>query len=281
MKKHLLQLAYILASVALLSGSSACDKNGHINLLSVDQDKQLGAQTAHQIDSLKTQYPILDKASHPVAYAYLESMKNKILDSKDADGKSNFAYKDDFLWEMHIIDDSATLNAFCTPGGYIYVYSGIIKYLDTADYLAGVLGHEMGHADLRHTSRQITESQGYDLVLSVALGQGSAAQLGSIASQIIQLKYSRGYESEADAASVKYLSGGTGYACDGGKYFFTKLQRTAMGSSTPVFLSDHPSDESRIAHFASEASSRHCGGNFINESAGTTYAQFKADVLRH
>ena len=52
------------------------------------------------------------------------------------------------------------LNAFCTPGGYIYVYTGLIKYLDNEAQLAGVLGHEIAHADLRHVTDQLTEQYG-------------------------------------------------------------------------------------------------------------------------
>ena len=48
---------------------------------------------------------------------------------------------------VRIIDNDETLNAFCLPGGFIYVYTGLIKYLDSEDHLAGVLGHEIAHAD--------------------------------------------------------------------------------------------------------------------------------------
>jgi len=69
-------------------------------------------------------------------------------------------HKDDFAWQVKIIDDPETLNAFATPGGYIYVYTGLIKFLDTEDQLAGVMGHEIAHADLRHSTRQMTSSYG-------------------------------------------------------------------------------------------------------------------------
>ena len=55
-------------------------------------------------------------------------------------------HADDFEWELYIIDDAETLNAFAAPGGYIWIYTGILKYLSEDDYFAGVLGHELAHA---------------------------------------------------------------------------------------------------------------------------------------
>jgi predicted Zn-dependent protease len=53
----------------------------------------------------------------------------------------------DFSWRIRIIANDSVLNAFCTPGGYIYFYTGILKYLESEDQLAGVMGHEMAHAE--------------------------------------------------------------------------------------------------------------------------------------
>ncbi len=248
-----------------LTASTACDKNGKFNLLSVEQDRQLGAQTAQQIASDPGQFPLLPRQGNEQAYAYLDNMRSQILNS----GK--ITYKDEFAWEMHIIRDDATLNAFCTPGGYIYVYTGLIKFLDRADDLAGVLGHEMGHADLRHTSRQITQQQGYDLVLSIALGQNPGA-LAQIATQLKDLTYSRSYEREADDASVKYLSA-TSYACNGAASFFQKLiDRGDGGQGVPTFLSTHPAPASRVQDINAEAQTLGCSTTPTTDGG---YAAFK------
>jgi predicted Zn-dependent protease len=176
---------------------------------------------------------------------------------------------------MHLIKDDNTLNAFCTPGGYIYVYTGLIKYLDKADDLAGVLGHEMGHADLRHTSRQITQQQGYSTLISIILGQ-NAAGIVQVASQLKDLVYSRAYETEADQASVKFLSG-TSYACDGVGTFFQKLIAAGQTGNTPVFLSTHPSPSTRLQDIQTTSAKLGCNKTPIAET-GTTYAQFKASL---
>ena len=72
---------------------------------------------------------------------------------------------------QEIIKDDNVQNAFATPGGHIYVFTGLIKFLDNESQLAGVLGHEMAHADRRHTSRQLQNEYGINLLLSVVLGE--------------------------------------------------------------------------------------------------------------
>src|SRR5690606_28512176 len=131
--------------------------------------------------------------------------------------------------------------------GYIYFYTGLIKYLDKEDDLMGVMGHEMAHADRRHSVKQLQRQYGISILLSIILGD-SPSQLSEIlaglAGNIGILKFSRDAETEADMYSVEYLAE-TAYRCDGAKTFFEKL--SAAGTPTPpVFLSTHPDPEDRI-----------------------------------
>ncbi len=254
--------------LALLPFSMACDKNGDVSFFSIEQDKELGAQVAAQIAS-DTSFNILSAAEYPEAYAYLESMKNVILNS------GSVSYKDEFAWKLHIIDDDV-LNAFATPGGYIYVYTGLIKYLEKADDLAGVMGHEIAHADQRHSSKQLQKAYGVQILLSIALGE-DASQLAQVAGQIAGtgaiLAFSRSAETEADDFSVQYLSD-TDYACNGAASFFQKLLDEGQGGSTPAFLSTHPSPDNRVADINVKADKLGCDTGTITES-GFTYQDFK------
>lgn len=258
-------LKYSIFSLALVG--MGCDKNGNVNFLSVEDDKKLGLQVSQEIASDPTQYPLLDEATNPAAYSYIRALTDKLLNS----GK--LAYKDDFVWQVKIIKDDNTLNAFCTPGGYIYVYTGIIKYLDNEDELAGVMGHEMAHADLRHTSRQITKEQGYEFVIQAITGQkpGGIAQL---ALSLKNLQNSRAYESEADAKSVELLST-TSYACNGAAGFFAKLIAAGNTPQQPQWLSTHPNPDNRVAAINTKADKVGCSKSLITPS---TYAGFKASL---
>lgn len=227
------------------------NKGKGVNLFTVDQDRALGAQVAHEIDSNSREYPLLDSNQYKSVYQYLYKVRDNILNS----GKVDF--KDEFTWRLRIIKDDSTLNAFCTPGGYIYVYTGLLKFLDSEDQLAGVLGHEIGHADMRHSTRQMTTMFGVQVLLDVLAGDRAA--LKQVTGALIGLKFSRTHETEADERSVTYLCP-TKYNADGGAGFFEKIQALG-GARQPEFLSTHPDPGNRIEHFHNSKVTMGCQGN--------------------
>ena len=248
--------ALALALTTLIAGCSG----GGLNLFSLDQDRQLGAQVNQEILSNPRQYPVLPERGNEEAYRYIRGITNKILNS----GKVE--HKDEFAWEVRIIDDDNTLNAFATPGGYIYVYTGLIKYLDTEDALAGVMGHEIAHADKRHSTKAMTKQYGITALLAIATGnQGAGAQLGQVAASLANLKFGRAAETEADTYSVIYLCP-TSYDSDGAAEFFRKLE-AGGGQRPPEFLSTHPNPGNRVANIEKQAKARDCrsGGGGATE----------------
>ena len=110
-------------------------------------------------------------------------------------------HKDDYPWDVSIIDNDTILNAFASPGGYVYVYTGLIKFLDSEDQLIGVLGHEIAHADLRHSTSQMSQRYGTQLIADILLGK-NAAMVKEIVSGLAGLSYSRNHESQADEYAV-------------------------------------------------------------------------------
>jgi beta-barrel assembly-enhancing protease len=201
-------------------------------------DETLGSQSAAQINEGLSGMVILEEADYPEAYQYLNALKDKIL----ASGKVQHA--SDFKWELKIIEDDSVLNAFCLPGGYIYVYTGLMKYLDSEDALAGVLGHEMAHADLRHGTSQLVKNMGLSLALQLIFG-GDASQLVNIGANLISLSFSRGDETEADMQSVEYLYH-TELDARGTGVFFDKLQKEGKDPEIVEFLSTHPNPDNRV-----------------------------------
>ncbi|MBC8173923.1 MAG: M48 family metalloprotease, partial [Chitinophagales bacterium] len=195
-------------------------------------------------------YPILSESSYSTAYDLLNDIRDRIL----ASGK--ITYTTDFVRELRIIHDDATLNAFCTPGGYIYVYTGLIKYLENEAQLAGVLGHEMAHADLRHVTDQLTEQYGLSLLISIVLGENSSV-LSDIALGLAGLAFSRGDESQADEYSVIYLCP-TDYYAAGAAGFFEKIEAEGE-ASPPEFLSTHPNPDNRIEDIYAKYDELGCG----------------------
>ena len=226
------------------------NKGKGFNLFTVEQDKELGAQVAAEIDGNKAEFPQLDSVRYREVYQYVYKVRYKILNT----GKVDF--KDDFKWRLRIINDDKTMNAFCTPGGYIYIYTGILKFLESEDEFAGVLAHEIAHADSRHSTRQMTKMFGVQILLDVLAGDATA--LKEITGALIGLKFSRKHETEADEKSVQYLCP-TDYNAAGGAGFFEKIEAMG-GSGTPEFLSTHPDPGNRVEHFHNSALILGCQG---------------------
>lgn len=260
-------IASLLSCSAIFSG---CNKDGvGLNIFSIEDDKQLGLQTKGQIEADPAQFPILNPATHPAAYAYINALRDDIL----AGGQ--VTHKDDFVWEVKIIKNDDVQNAFCTPGGYIYVYTGLIKYLDNKSSLAGVMGHEMAHADKRHSTTQLTKQYGVQTMLDVVLGkdQGLLTQIGS---QLVNLTFSRSDENQADEYSVKYLCP-TKYQADGAANFFQKIIEQG-GTNPPEFLSTHPNPDNRVENIRKHAQEGACKSFIASSENDTEYANFKASL---
>ncbi len=256
----IIALTFTLATCGTVNEKN---KGKGFNLFTIDQDRQLGAQVAAEIDGNPKEYPLLDSVQYKEVYQYVYKVRDKILNS----GKVDF--KDDFTWRVRVIHDDKTLNAFCTPGGYIYVYTGILKFLETEDEFAGVMGHEIGHADMRHSTRQMTKVFGVQVLLEIIAGNRQL--LKEVTSAIVSLKFSREHETEADKRSVTYLCP-TDYNADAGAHFFEKIQ--AMGGERqPEFLSTHPNPANRIETFKNLKVTMGCAGSNTHK---TEYQQMLA-----
>ncbi len=244
MKRTFLRYTLPLAAVLFtttISVQSCKDKK--INIFSLNDDIELGKQVSEEIAANPQEYPLLDPNKYSAAYAHLQRITDNILNS------GQVQYKDKFAWETHIINDDSTLNAFCTPGGYIYVYTGLIKYLESEDELAGVMGHEIAHADRRHSTNAMTRQYGIQLLLDIVFGQDKGA-LARVAVELKELQYSRDAEREADKYSVIYLYP-TDYDARGAARFFEKLLANG-NSGGPQFLSTHPNPENRVENITKE-----------------------------
>ncbi|MBP7822078.1 MAG: M48 family metalloprotease [Saprospiraceae bacterium] len=237
----------------------------NFNLFPVSDDVKLGKQTSTEIAGNTKEYPILPEASNQEVYNYIKNIRDKIL----ATGRVQ--YRNQFTWDIKIIKDDNTLNAFCTPGGHIYVYTGLIKYLDSEDQLAGVLGHEIAHAALRHSTRQMTKLYGVQMLTDYLLGKKDVVK--QITQGIVGLQFSRSNEKEADEYSVSYLCG-TQYKANGAAGFFKKIGAKG-GSKVPEFLSTHPNPGNRVADIENRARKMQCKGD---KSYATEYARIKSKL---
>jgi len=158
-----------------------------------------------------------------------------------------------YAWEFNLIKEDQTVNAFCMPGGKIVVYTGILPYTKDATGLAVVLGHEVAHAIAKHGAERMSQemiAQGAGTLTSILVSNKSeqtqqlvmtAYGLGS--QYGVLLPYSRKHELEADRIGL-ILMARAGYDPNKAVAFWQRM--SAGGSSTPEFMSTHPSDATRI-----------------------------------
>ena len=208
-----------------------------------EYDVDIGRQSVMAIEQDSVEFPLLSFEEYPEAYKYMRNMVGQIASSPE------IQYADIFKYDsVQIIHRDDILNAFCTPGGYVYVYTGLIHYLDHADDLAGVLGHEIAHAERRHSAVRLQKEYGRDRIMEFLLVGGvglSGLIQAKILKDMLTRSYSRDQEAEADRFSVTYLKD-TEYACNGAAAFFEKLLSEGQDADIPEFLSDHPASQSRI-----------------------------------
>ena len=242
-------LTVLLISNVQCQFTKSVGKNiDNLNVFPLSDELALGRQTVNEIEKNPAKFPVLPMQGNEEVYRYVNGIRDKILNT------GRVEHSKEFKWDIKIIKDDKTLNAFCTPGGYIYIYTGLIKYLDSEDQLAGVMGHEIAHAARRHSTKQLTKSYGLQVVTAVALGQASQSQVAQIAQGLAGLSFSRNDEKEADEYSVKYLCA-TDYNAAGCAGFFKKIGNSG---SPPEFLSTHPNPNNRVQNI--EQLARRCAG---------------------
>jgi predicted Zn-dependent protease len=247
--------ALVLSSALAVAGCGVHTTEGMAKALVPDeQEDQLGQQVKQELDKQGTKY-----INDPEIVNYVRGVAEKIFVSANKD-------RPGVKWQVHVIDDPKQVNAFATPGGYLYVFSGLLMAADNEAQLAGVWGHESGHVVARHSARQMVDAMGLETVLGIALGQNpnQLAQLaGTLAAKGALLSYSRQDETEADEFGARY-SAQAGYDPHGIIQFFEKLK--AMEGNVPSiakYLSDHPLTGDRITHLQQYIQEKHLTGSTL------------------
>lgn len=153
-------------------------------------------------------------------------------------------------WQVTVIDDPETLNAYCLPGGRMAIYTGLIDKLHaTDDEIAQVMGHEIGHALANHGAEKMSNSilaQGVVAVAAASSKNSNAVMQGGTA--VAQLGWllpnSRGAETEADRIGIE-IAARAGFEPSAAVSLWKKMM-AANGKGPPQFLSTHPAPDTRI-----------------------------------
>lgn len=229
--------------VALLISACSTSPTGRsqLNLMSSSQLNTMGAQSFQQ---MKEEQKV---SEDPAANAYAQCLADAIIEVLPQE------YAQD-SWEVAVFD-SEQVNAFALPGGYIGIYTGMIRLAENQHQLAAVMGHEVGHVIAEHSNERVSNNllvsaglMGADFALSdrspqqralIMAGLGIGAQIG------YTLPYSRVHESEADEIGLDLMAK-AGFDPHQAPKLWENMQAMAGGGGPPELLSTHPSPGSRI-----------------------------------
>jgi len=184
-----------------------------------------------------------------------------------------------FPFHFYVIREDE-FNAFAGPAGHIFIFTGLLKAMDSEEELAGIMAHEIGHVVCRHISQSIDQSKKTQiaslagLAAGILLGVGGAGELcqavtiGTMAGgQSISLAYSREYEFQADQHGATYVTL-AGYGPEGFLYSLKKMQnRNWFGDEIPTYLSTHPPAKDRSSHIDAWCARTHLSGAAVDNPA--------------
>ncbi|HXM60325.1 MAG TPA: M48 family metallopeptidase [Terriglobales bacterium] len=248
------RLCAVLLSLSLIAAGAKENvdpKKGRVttnptsgNRYTIEQEIQIGRQSVPEVERA---LPLLP-ADHPMS-KYIASLGQKLAASAPG-------YK--FPYTFKVVREKS-VNAFALPGGPIYVHTGLIELANESE-LAGVMGHEISHVVMRHSTRQATRQMKAQLPLAILGGVlgatvggavGSLAQMGmSITAGSVFMKYSRDAETEADMVGAQIMYD-AGYDPQAVVSFFNKLKAQGESGSGPRFLTSHPDPGNRAKNVSS------------------------------
>jgi len=235
-------------------------------LISENDDLAIGKQYAPEV-----QKQLGGEIKNDTLQNYIDSVGQKIVKISHKPG-----------WEYHFIAvDHNMVNAMALPGGYVFVTKGMLQKIETEAQLAGLLSHELVHIVARHSSAAISRQMSMSMLIA---GAGIAADLpadasrfAGIALQLIDLKYSRDQERQADLFGMDYMVR-AGYNPHGVVELIQMLQE--MDKERPAdFFSSHPSPENRILYLTVRAQSRYANLPEL-KTAREDYQKNVIDILK-
>jgi predicted Zn-dependent protease len=220
-------------------------------MMPASQDMQLGLQAYQQV----LNDPKIKKSTDPREIEPVQRVAARIIEAAKQSKYAEMAHQ--FVWEVTVIKDDKTANAFALPGGKIAVYTGIFPVAKTEAGLAAVMGHEVVHALARHGAERMSQDvlvksslQVADAVLGASgasslLSQGAMAALGLGTQVGVLLPFSRTHESEADYIGI-LLAAEAGYDPREAMRLWQRMEQASGGKSQLEFLSTHPGHGTRI-----------------------------------
>src|SRR5881409_989386 len=252
MNGSLWRSALLAAGMLTLAGCATNPYTERSQLLLVpeSEEMQLGAQAYEQV----LHNPKVKISRDPREVEPVKRVAARIIEAAKSSKYAERARQ--FDWEVTVIKEDKTMNAFALPGGKIAVYTGIFPVAKNEAGLAAILGHEVTHALARHGAERMSQGLLTQLGLEAAnialASQGASpivmqtamTALGLGANVGVLLPFSRAHESEADYIGL-LLAAQAGYDPREAVRVWERMEQVSKGQPAE-FLSTHPSHGTRI-----------------------------------
>ena len=224
-----------------------------VSNISDEQEVEIGKQTNEQV---LNQYQLEENQQ---IQQYVSDLGQELINNSDSR---------DIPFTFQVVE-SDEVNAFATPGGFVYVTTGLLKTAENRAQLASVMAHEIAHINEKHGVKNLKQAVVARGLATTAGVETSA--LAQIAYQLtVDLPQSRSFEYEADSTGLQILQQ-SGYPAEAFANFLVKLQG---GGGQPEFLRTHPSSDNRI-----EAISQDAEANSTASNKGQDEAEYQTNVL--
>lgn len=223
------------------STNTVTGQTQHVDI-SAGQEIAMGLQA---VPEMEQQYGGLDSSTQD--QARVQAVGERIVSRSPAQ-------RTPYQYVYHLLADPQTVNAFALPGGQIFITRALYDRLQSEGELAGVLGHETGHVVARHSAEQIAKTQLTQGLTGAAViasydpnnpNSAAAAQMALLVGQLVDLKYSRDDETQADFLGVCFMRD-AGYNPTDMVKVMQVLESLSQGQSQPEFFSTHPNPANRI-----------------------------------
>jgi predicted Zn-dependent protease len=206
-----------------------------VNLVSNDDEVKMGLDLSAEVSKQDTIY------NNAEVTAYVQAVGERIVEHCD---------RQDIAYHFAVIRKDE-INAFALPGGYIYVYSGLMKDIDDESELAAVLAHEVGHVTARHAAKKLSAMYTVQAIQNAVLGENPgffAKVLAGATTTGGFLAYGRQDEYEADQLGQKFMYA-AGYDPNGMVDLMGKLKSVESGEPSRIgnLLATHPPTSERLS----------------------------------
>jgi predicted Zn-dependent protease len=199
MKKQLTAILFP-AFILLAACNKTPDKVISINpneLSTTDQIK-IGEVFQLELEAETAKFPILDEVSFPSANAYVSKLFYTMINTAQVE------HRPDYNWSVHILQNDSIRTAFFLPGGHFYIYTGLLKYLDSESELLGVIGHELYYVDADLLIERMRQAFG-GVILGDILLENPVPALPEYVEEMPMLDFSEEKVIAADAFAVQLI----------------------------------------------------------------------------